>query len=256
MTAPAPLDPVVIDGVAAIVREAADLILAAARRGPQTRVKADASPVTDADEAANRLIVTRLSALSPGVPIVAEESIDDRTRPTPRFWLVDPLDGTREFIDGRDEYTVNIALIASGRPVLGVVGAPARGVCFGGIAGRGAWREDDTGGRRPIAVRASPAAGPTAVASRSHRDRRTDAWLARAGVVDIVRAGSSLKFCAIAGGGADLYPRFGRTMEWDTAAGHAVLVAAGGQVHTVDGEPLAYGKPGFENPPFIARGSR
>ena len=244
-----------LERVADIAREAGAVIRAVAKRGTRARAKPDGSPVTEADEAANALIVERLRALAPRAPIVAEESVGPESRPAPRFWLVDPLDGTREFIAGRDEYTVNIALIEHGRPVLGVVLAPARGVCFAGAEGDGAWR-GDAAGRRAIAARPPPAGGPVAVASRSHRDARTDAWLAEAGAARVVRAGSSLKFCLLAEGAADLYPRFGRTMEWDTAAGHAVLAAAGGEMRRVDGAPLAYGKPGFENPPFVARGAR
>ena len=250
--------PVLAEGVATlavmeIVRQAGEAIRAVARRGARMRRKADSTPVTDADEAANRLIVERLAALTPDIPIVAEESVRPE-RPGPRFWLVDPLDGTREFIAGRDEYTVNIALVVSGRPVLGVVGAPATGLCFSGVEGRGAWREDATGARRAVAARAAPHDGAAALASRSHRDSETDAWLATAGVARTMRIGSSLKFCLIAEGAADVYPRFGRTMEWDTAAGHAILAAAGGSVRTVGGGSLTYGKPGFENPHFIARG--
>ena len=250
--------PVVAEGVAAvavmeIVRQAGEAIRAVARRGARMRRKADSTPVTDADEAANRLIVERLAALTPDIPVVAEESARPE-RPGPRFWLVDPLDGTREFIAGRGEYTVNIALVVSGRPVLGVVGAPATGLCFSGVEGRGAWREDAAGARRAVAARAVPHDAAAALASRSHRDSETDAWLAAAGVARTMRIGSSLKFCLIAEGVADVYPRFGRTMEWDTAAGHAVLAAAGGSVRTVGGGSLIYGKPGFENPHFIARG--
>ena len=243
-----------VEAVAAIAREAGDAILAIARRGPRVRRKADLSPVTDADEAANRLIVARLAALSPRIPVVAEESAGPAARPARRFWLVDPLDGTREFVAGRDEYTVNIALIVSGRPMLGVVVAPARDLCFGGTADGGAWRQDAGGPRRPVAARAAPESGAVAAASRSHSTPETDAWLATAGVASTIRVGSSMKFCLLAEGAADLYPRFGRTMEWDTAAGHAVLAAAGGAVCTLDGAPLSYGKPGFENPDFIARG--
>ncbi len=240
--------------IADIAAEAGAAILAAAQVGARARVKADRSPVTDADEAANTLIVSRLAALTPDIPVIAEESISADARPASRFWLVDPLDGTREFIAGRDEYTVNIALIICGRPVLGVVAAPARGVCFAGLAGGGAWREDAQG-RRPVAARPAPANGTAVLASRSHRDERTESWLSTSGNTHVTRMGSSLKFCVIAEGGADLYPRFGRTMEWDTAAGHAVLAAAGGGVLCVNGAPFTYGKPGFENPPFIARGA-
>lgn len=244
------------EAAAAAVREAGARIVEIARRGARVREKADSSPITDADEAANRLLVARLSALAPEIPVVAEESAAPDVASAARFWLVDPLDGTREFVAGRDEYTVNIALVHRGAPVLGVVGVPARGLCFGGIAGAGAWRSADGGARRAIAARIPPADGGTAVASRSHLDPKTEAWLAGAGAARVVHAGSSLKFCLLAEGAADVYPRFGRTMEWDTAAGHAVLAAAGGSVRTLDGAPLAYGKPGFENPPFIARGGR
>ena len=257
MNAPVPAEGIAAETVMEIVREAGTLIRAIARRGARVRRKADSTPVTDADEAANRMIVERLSTLAPDIPVVAEESPETCAGPDfawPRFWLVDPLDGTREFIAGRDEYTVNVALVASGRPVLGVVGAPARGVCFGGVEGVGAWREDAAGARRAIAARTAPDEGSIALASRSHRDLATDAWLAGAGVARTTRIGSSLKFCLVAEGAADVYPRFGRTMEWDTAAGHAVLAAAGGRVLTGDGAALAYGKPGFENPHFIARG--
>lgn len=241
---------------AAAVREAGARIVEIGRRGARVRAKADSSPVTDADEAANRLIVARLSALAPEIPAVAEESAAPDITSAARFWLVDPLDGTREFVAGRDEYTVNVALVVGGAPALGVVGVPARGLCFGGVVGAGAWRSEDGGAPRAIAARIPPAGGGTAVASRSHPDPETEAWLAGAGAARVVRAGSSLKFCLIAEGQADVYPRFGRTMEWDTAAGHAVLAAAGGSVRALDGAPIAYGKPGFENPPFIARGGR
>ena len=244
------------EAAAAAVREAGARIVEIARRGARVREKADSSPVTDADEAANRLLVARLSALAPGIPVVAEESAAPDVTAAARFWLVDPLDGTREFIAGRDEYTVNVALVVHGAPVLGVVGVPARGLCFAGVAGAGAWRSADGGAPCAIAARVPPADGETALASRSHLDPETEAWLAGAGAARVVRAGSALKFCLLAEGAADVYPRFGRTMEWDTAAGHAILAAAGGSVRGLDGAPLAYGKPGFENPPFIARGGR
>jgi len=245
-----------LDGAVAIARAAAAAILAARGRGG-VRTKADATPVTDADEAANALIVERLTDLAPEIPIIAEESVAAGHVPAigTRFWLVDPLDGTREFVAGRDEYTVNIALIVDTAPVLGVVGAPATGTVHAGLRGRGAFAEDAAGARRAIAARTPPRAGPVALASRSHMERRTEDWLATAGAAEVRHFGSSLKFCVIAEGAADVYPRFGRTMEWDTAAGHAVLAAAGGSVRTVDGRDLAYGKPGFENPPFIARGA-
>lgn len=240
----------------AIAREAGGEILAIRERGATVREKEDSSPVTDADEAANQLIVTRLAAETPDIPIVAEESVADGDVPKvgSRFWLVDPLDGTREFIAGRDEFTVNIALIDSGRPTLGVVGIPVRDEIYLGIEGKGAWYAVGDRPRQEIRTRIVPPSGRVALATRSHGNPETDAWLKKENISESVRAGSSVKFCLLAAGKADVYPRFGRTMEWDTAAGHAVLSAAGGRVETLDGKELAYGKDGFENPHFIAHG--
>jgi len=221
------------------------------------RAKADASPVTAADEAAEAVILARLAEVTPGIPVVAEETVASGHVPDldeGPFWLVDPLDGTKEFLSRNGEFTVNIALIEGREPVLGVVQAPARARAWWGARGKGATARDAEGNTRPIAVRKAPA-GVVAIASRSHRDPETQAFLDRAGVAECISAGSSLKFCLVAEGKADLYPRFGRTMEWDVAAGHAVLSAAGGQVTTKDGAPFLYRKPGFENPPFIARGA-
>jgi 3'(2'), 5'-bisphosphate nucleotidase len=244
------------DAILAIAREAGLLIESIRARGTAVREKSDASPVTEADEAANDFIVARLAALTPDIPIIAEESVAAGIVPEvgERFWLVDPLDGTREFIAGRDEYTVNIALIEARVPTLGVIDLPAKGETYLGIVGDGAWRIVD-GKREAIAARTVPSVDPIAVASRSHGDAKTDTWLSEAGVGECVRAGSSAKFCVLACGKADLYPRFGRTMEWDIAAGHAILAAAGGSVQTLDGAPFLYAKPGFENPAFIARGA-
>ena len=240
------------EAISEIARAAGGEILAIRERGAAVREKADRSPVTDADEAANALIVARLGALTPDIPIIAEESVAAGDIPAigPRFWLVDPLDGTREFIADRDEFTVNIALIEDGRPTLGVVGVPALGEFYGGSADLGAWSDNG-----PIKARPVPDKDPLAVASRSHGSTETEAWLDKHGITRTIRAGSSVKFCRLAEGVADLYPRFGRTMEWDTAAGHAVLAAAGGSVRNLDGTDLMYGKPGFENPHFIARGA-
>jgi 3'(2'), 5'-bisphosphate nucleotidase len=221
------------------------------------RAKADASPVTVADEAAEALILACLAELTPEIPVVAEETVAAGHVPDIAdgpFWLVDPLDGTKEFLSRNGEFTVNIALVQAREPVLGVVLAPARAHAWWGARGKGAKARDADGNVRKIAVRRAPAR-PVAIASRSHRDRETQAFLDQAGVAECISAGSSLKFCLVAEGKADLYPRFGRTMEWDVAAGHAVLAAAGGRVTTRDGAPFLYRKPGFENPPFIARGS-
>ena len=245
-------------GICALARGAAATILECRARGIATRAKDDASPVTDADEAANDLIVEGLAALTPDIPIVAEESVARGEVPTltgRRFWLVDPLDGTKEFIAGRDEFTVNIALIEDARPVLAVVQLPPLDLLFLGIVGVGAWRQVGAGARAAIGARQTPAEGATVLASRSHFSEATNDWLRGVATASLRRAGSSYKFCLIAAGEADLYPRLGRTMEWDTAAGHGVLAAAGGSVRALDGAELAYGKPGFENPHFIARGA-
>jgi 3'(2'), 5'-bisphosphate nucleotidase len=221
------------------------------------RAKADASPVTAADEAAEAVILAHLAHLTPAIPVVAEETIAAGHVPEiddGPFWLVDPLDGTKEFLSRNGEFTVNIALIEGREPVLGVVLAPARAQAWWGARGKGATARAADGGTRAISVRKPPAGGLVAIASRSHRDAETQAFLDQAGVGECISAGSSLKFCLVAEGKADLYPRFGRTMEWDVAAGHAVLAAAGGQVTTRDRAPFLYRKPGFENPPFIARG--
>ena len=236
-------------------------ILAIYERDFVVRSKQDASPVTEADEAAERLILAELAMLAPDIPAVAEESVAAGRMPKAlgnRFWLVDPLDGTKEFISRNGEFTVNIALVEGGRPVMGVVYAPAIGRMFCGTVGVGATAQEvDADGELsepiPIEVRAPSKAGLVVVASRSHRDAKTDEYLTQYKVAELTSAGSSLKFCLVAAGEADLYPRLGRTMEWDTAAGHAILAAAGGAVETLDGKPLTYGKPGFENPFFVAR---
>jgi 3'(2'), 5'-bisphosphate nucleotidase len=227
------------------------------------REKADASPVTAADEAAERILLADLATIAPGVPVVAEESVAAGLVPViaDRFFLVDPLDGTKEFVSRRDEFTVNVALIENGEPVLGVVFAPARRELYWGDvkAGKAGHIDADPDGTMPslgsaIAARVAPARGLTAVASRSHRTPETDAFLSNYSIGEFRSIGSSLKFCLVAAGQADIYPRIGTTMEWDTAAGHAVLAAAGGRVTGLDGEPLRYGKPGFRNGNFVARG--
>ena len=222
------------------------------------RAKADASPVTAADEAAEAVILARLAELTPEIPVIAEERVASGHVPdvdAGAFWLVDPLDGTKEFINRKGEFTVNIALIEGREPTLGVVLAPALRQAWWGARGKGASARDAERHIRKITARKAPAGGLVAIASRSHRDAETQAFLDQAGITECISAGSSLKFCLVAEGKADLYPRFGRTMEWDTAAGHAVLSAAGGRVTTKDGAAFLYRKPGFENPPFIARGA-
>lgn len=232
------------------------------------RDKPDASPVTVADEAAEKIILEDLAAIAADIPVVAEEAVAAGRVPVlsanaghERFFLVDPLDGTREFVSRRDEFTVNIALIEDSEPVMGVVYAPARHELYwGDVKSRRAGRIDaEPDGTMPalgesITARLPPPQGMVAVASRSHRSPETDAWLAQCPIIDFRSIGSSLKFCLVASGEADVYPRLGPTMEWDTAAGHAVLAAAGGSVTTLDGEPFRYGKPGFRNGNFLARG--
>jgi 3'(2'), 5'-bisphosphate nucleotidase len=242
--------------MAAIARAAGAVILEVYATDFGVRGKADRSPVTEADERAEALICARLRALAPGVPIVAEEAVAAGAVPQAGalFWLVDPLDGTREFVDRNGEFTVNIALISDGRPVLGAVLAPALGTLYLGDVGRGAWI-DRGNGLRPIACRQVPPEGLTVVSSRSHGDAQAlQNFLAGRKVAASCSAGSSLKLCLVASGEADLYPRLGRTMEWDIAAGQAVVCAAGGEVIDLDGRPLRYGKPGFENPHFVVRG--
>lgn len=227
---------------------------AAAHAGAaDARLKTDGSPVTAADEASNAVILSGLRHLAPAIPVVSEEA------PLPAeagglFWLVDPLDGTREFLAGSGEWTVNIALISAGRPVLGVVVAPALGIAYEG-AGRGTAAIVEHGHVRPIGARAPAADGLVVVGSRSHGDAAAmERFLAGRTVKAFRPAGSSLKLCLVAAGEADLYPRLGTTMEWDIAAGHAVLDAAGGTISTVDGGAFTYGKPDFRNPHFVARG--
>jgi 3'(2'),5'-bisphosphate nucleotidase len=230
------------------------------------RVKLDGSPVTEADGLAEAIILADLAKLAPGIPVIAEEAVAAGHTPEigRRFFLVDPLDGTKEFLNRNGDFTVNVALIEDGRPVLGVVYAPAYGEVFAGQAGAGAKRahvEGETPGPwGSIQARPAPQNGLDVVASRSHLSAETKAFIDRFKVAEMVSAGSSLKFCRVAAGEADLYPRLSRTMEWDTAAGDAVLRAAGGAVRTMDGQPLAYGKrdqaddADFANPWFVASG--
>ncbi len=226
-------------------------------------VKADDSPLTQADLASHRLIVAGLRSLTPDIPVLSEEDADipwSVRRTWSRHWLVDPLDGTREFVKKNGEFTVNIALVRDGAPALGVVYAPAMSKLYLGVRGRGAFLRRTGAGEdaRPIRARRAPAAGLVAVASRSHRGPETDAFLSTLTITDFAAAGSSLKFCLIAEGLADVYPRLGRTMEWDTGAGQAVLEAAGGRVIEYGTDhALRYGKKerGFDNPHFIAWGA-
>jgi 3'(2'), 5'-bisphosphate nucleotidase len=238
------------------------------RNGVAVDRKADSSPVTEADRESEAILVAAIGRAAPGVPVVAEEAVSAGQIPTigDTFFLVDPLDGTREFIEGRGDFTINIALIQDGRPVFGIVYAPALSRFYGTAAAdravladvapdSAAQRLDDLGARRIQAREADPNA-LVALASRSHLNSETEAWLAQYQVASYKQAGSSLKFCVVAAGEADVYPRLGPTCEWDTAAAHAVLLAAGGRVTTLEGEPLRYGNAAgrFLNPYFIAWG--
>lgn len=225
----------------------------------EVKTKADESPVTEADEAADKLIFDGLRAAFPDVEIVTEEQSDSHSVKADRFFIVDPLDGTKEFVHRRGDFTVNIALVENGTPVLGVVYAPAKNRLFYTMANgktveeTGAFDPDVVGDYAEISVSKPDNTALTVVASKSHRDQATDDYIAKYNVDAFQSAGSSLKFCLVATGEADLYPRVGRTMEWDTAAGHAVLLGAGGNVIRYDNhEPLTYGKPIYENPFFIA----
>jgi 3'(2'), 5'-bisphosphate nucleotidase len=225
----------------------------------EVRAKSDESPVTEADEAADALISAGLAEAFPQVALVTEEQAASHAQAVSTFLIVDPLDGTKEFVQRRGDFTVNIAYVENGVPLRGVVYAPAKGRLFYTLAdGRaveetGAFAKDAPGEQVPITVSVPDNRALMVVASKSHRDQATDDYIARYAVRDMTSAGSSLKFCLVATGEADLYPRLGRTMEWDTAAGDAVLRGAGGEVVRFDDHSLlAYGKPGFANPFFIA----
>ena len=244
-----------LGAMADAAREAGAAILDIVRKGFDIEQKGDFSPVTEADHAAELIILAALATAAPGVPVIAEEEVAAGRIPEHEgtYFLVDPLDGTKEFVRGGDDYTVNIALVVDGAPRLGVVYAPATNRLHGGIAGGGAWL-DEGRGRVTIACRTCPRP-PIVVASRSHFTQNTSDYLALAAPGCGYEAiGSSLKFCIIAEGRADLYPRLSPTAEWDTAAGHAVLLGAGGSVVGPDGRPLRYGKPAFLNRAFIATG--
>jgi len=247
-----------LDLAVRLVGLAAVEILDVQRAGFTVDAKADESPVTLADMRAERVIVAGLRAAAPEIPVIAEEEVaaGKVTSPGREFWLVDPLDGTREFAAGRPEFAVNIALVRDGRVALGAVASPATGEIFYGIPGVGAWKKGPAGVTE-IHARAAPEEGLTIMASRHYKDDpKLAAFLENYKIASVTNIGSALKFCALAEGKADFYPRLGRTMEWDTAAPQAVLEAAGGCVLTLDGEPMGYGKPGFENPHFLCWGVR
>ena len=241
-----------LDHLADAAREGGEAILDVVRRGFEVESKHDASPVTEADRAAELIILAALARAAPGVPVIAEEEVAAGRIPAhdDLYFLVDPLDGTKEFVRGGDDYTVNIGLIEAGTPRLGVVYAPATGLLHGGCVGEGAWVQRSEG---RLSIRTRERSDQlTAVASKSHLNQATVDYLeAAVGTCARVSVGSSLKFCIVAEGNADIYPRLSPTSEWDTAAGHAILLAAGGLVDGPDGTPLRYGKRAFLNRAFV-----
>ena len=251
------IDQGLLNQVADIAKRAGETILGIYHTEFDVDSKGDQSPVTEADRLAEVLITEAIkSEITDAYPVVGEEAAEANGLKQPDgevFWLVDPLDGTKEFIKRSGEFTVNIALIENGEPVLGVVHLPVLDETF--IAGApGAFKKTGGGAMSPITAREIPAEGLTAVVSRPHGAEEADAFLERYTVAERIGAGSSLKFCRVAEGAADIYPRFGRTMEWDTAAGHAVVKFAGGTVRTLDGAELTYGKEGLDNPVFVVTG--
>jgi 3'(2'), 5'-bisphosphate nucleotidase len=256
---PSPVPAALVAPVTELVRQAGEAILRVYRATEcATTLKHDQSPLTEADLASHRLIVEELARLTPGIPVLSEEAVaipfEVRRRWT-AYWLVDPLDGTKEFLARNGEFTVNVALVIDHEAAFGVVGVPARDVIYSGVPGVGAWRADGASPPRPIKTRRPAAAVVRVVGSRSHRGDSLTGFLTRIGAHELIPTGSALKFCIVAEGDADVYPRLGPTSEWDTAAAHAVLVAAGGAVVQADGAPLRYNtKSGLLNPSFIAFG--
>ena len=242
----------------ALVARAAAAILAIPRDDIATRLKPDHTPVTAADEAADRVIAHGLARLLPCLPIVSEESRERATALGDTFALVDPLDGTKEFVAGRGEYTVNLAIVTDGAPIAGFIAVPALGLLYRGIIGSGAERLGLDPAVAPVAIRCrrAPAQGLVAAVSRSHLDPASEAFLARLPIGARITCGSALKLCRIAEGVADVYPRLGPTSEWDIAAGHAIVAAAGGIVTTPVGAALRYGRAeqDFKIPGFVAWG--
>lgn len=260
-TQPAMTDPCrYLDAIRALALAAGRRILDVyeqGKRGAGTTAKADGSPLTVADRVAHEVIAAGLKRLTPDIPLLSEESatVAYETRAGwKRFWLVDPLDGTKEFVSRNGEFTVNIALIEAGRPALGVVYVPVPGLTYYACRGQGAHKHKQGAAPRAIRVRPKPEGKPIVVASRSHAGDQLAAFRARLGPHDTVSMGSSLKLCLVAEGAADIYPRLGLTMEWDTAAAQCVVEEAGGQVIDRGGKPLRYNKPDLHNPWFVACG--
>jgi len=254
------LGPRALEQLCQIAKKAGTAILEVYNGEIAVETKSDNSPLTAADKASHQVIAAGLEALTPEIPILSEEGKDipyQERKNWRRFWLVDPLDGTKEFIKRNGEFTVNMALIEGSAPVLGVVYVPVQDKLYVGIVGQGAYVQQADAQPEPIQVRTPDAqAGLTVVMSRSHPSPELAEYLKNIEVAEALPVGSSLKLCVVAEGRADLYPRLGPTMEWDTGASQAVVVAAGGTVQTPDGAPLGYNKPSLLNPHFIVRGGR
>jgi 3'(2'), 5'-bisphosphate nucleotidase len=252
-------DSELLEAVRGIARRAGHAILDVYGTDFEALAKADASPLTEADLRAHRLILAELSRLTPALPVLSEESAHEvsweQRRSWQRYWLVDPLDGTKEFIARNGEFTVNIALVEGSRAVLGVVHIPVSDTTYSGIPGAGAWRESGERPALPIAARRLALPPVRVLGSRSHGSPKLTAKIATLGAHEFIPAGSSIKLCLIADGSADLYPRLGGSSEWDIAAGQAIVEAAGGQVVSLaDGVALRYNKPDLLNPKFLAYG--
>jgi 3'(2'), 5'-bisphosphate nucleotidase len=245
-----------LGAASAIAREAGRIILRFFQKEFSHHLKADRSPVTEADTASHTFLMKALDELTPGLPVVSEESagVEASISPLTDYWLIDPLDGTKSFLKGRPEFTVNLALMREGKPSLGVVWAPALDLMYLAEAGQGAWRQRGAETPRPIQSRRADLSHMTVVASKDHSGPRVKRMLARLSSPEVTNIGSSLKFCLVAEGSADLYFRDLPTMEWDTAAAQCVVEAAGGRVLDLSGEPLRYGKPGLRNSGFVTLG--
>jgi 3'(2'), 5'-bisphosphate nucleotidase len=246
----------------ALARAASEVVLRVYKGEHVVRRKADASPVTEADEASEAIILAGLKRLTPDIPAISEEAAErgdfvfDPARPPPQYWLVDPVDGTKEFVNRTGEFTINIGLVEDAKPVLGVLHAPLANVTYAAAGPRSAVVYRGSEPAAPIWARPAPPQGLVVLGSRSHGNKpAVAAYLEDFTVAEQRTLGSAIKFALIAEGVADLYPRFGPTMEWDTCAGHAILQAAGGKIATLSGASLLYGKPGFLNPDFVARGA-
>jgi len=248
---------VLCTAITALAIEAGDEIMNIYNRDFDVATKDDSSPVTEADVNAEKIILAGLAKITPEIPVLAEESAAAGEIPDLSggiFWLVDPLDGTKEFVHKRGEFTVNIALVEHGRPTMGVIHVPAKNTTYYASGPDDAWVVEENTAPQKMSTRDAPKEGLTVVASRSHRTPETDDYISKYNVAELISAGSSLKLCLVAEGKADLYPRLGRTMEWDIGAGQAILEAAGGVVETLEGPTLMYGKPGHDNPYFVAKG--